>query len=173
MKKYFNGKMCGLALIMTTLIFSFAYSSGKIGGATTVLKGPKNYGDVVVSEIVDVYDGDTFHINIKDWPDIVGKRIGVRVIGIDSPEMHDKDPLIKLNAIKAKEYAHNILTTANEVKLINIKRDKYFRILATVLVDGRDFSKIMLDSGLAKEYDGGTKDQWSEEDISKLEKDKK
>lgn len=141
--------------------------------AIAVQKVPKSYGDVIVTDIVDVYDGDTFHINIKDWPDIVGKRIGVRVIGIDSPEMHDKDPLVKLNAIKAKEYAHNILTTANEVKLVNIKRDKYFRILATVLVDGRDFSKIMLDSGLAKQYDGGTKDEWTEDDIKKLESKEK
>jgi endonuclease YncB( thermonuclease family) len=41
-------------------------------------------------EIVSVYDGDTIFVNVSDWPDIIGKRIGVRLRGIDCPEIDDE-----------------------------------------------------------------------------------
>lgn len=118
------------------------------------------YHDSVECELVSIYDGDTFKVNIKGWPDIIGKNIGVRVLGIDTPEIHDKNLEVKTKALRAKEFAHNILTTTNIIRLRNLQRDKYFRILAEVDCDGINFSKKMLDSGLAKEYNGGTKDEW-------------
>lgn len=141
--------------------------------AISISAAPKEYGEVVVTELVNVYDGDTFHVNIKGWPEVCGKNIGVRILGIDTPEMHDKDPAVKATAIKAKAYARQLLEGAKEIRLTNLKRDKYFRLLANVKLDGHDFSKLMLDSGLAKQYDGGTKDEWTEDDIKNLEKQEK
>jgi len=152
------------------IFYSFMAVCIVIFTSITVIKAsPKTYGEVIVSKIVNVYDGDTFHADIDGWPDICGKNIGIRVSGIDTPEMHDKDELVKLRAIKAKSYARNILETANEIKLVNMKRDKYFRINAEVKVDGHDFSQMMLDSGFAKKYDGGTKEEFTAEEINKIE----
>jgi micrococcal nuclease len=156
---------------MKTLMIPFAIFATPFAAialiAISISAAPKEYGEVVVTEIVNVYDGDTFHVNIKGWPDVCGKNIGVRILGIDTPEMHDKDPAVKATAIKAKAYARQLLEGAKEIRLTNLKRDKYFRLLANVKLDGHDFSKLMLDSGLAKEYDGGTKDEWTEDDIKK------
>lgn len=33
-----------------------------------------------------INDGDTFHVNIEEWPDIIGKNIGIRINGIDAPD---------------------------------------------------------------------------------------
>ena len=44
------------------------------------------FGDVILSEVTSVYDGDTFRGNIKEWPGIIGYRIGIRIAGIDCPD---------------------------------------------------------------------------------------
>lgn len=63
-----------------------------------------------------------------------------------------------------------MLTKAKQIKLKNIGRDKYFRILAEVWADDVSLSKAMLDAGLAKPYDGGTKEVWLEEDVKEDDK---
>ncbi len=40
---------------------------------------PKTFGNVTVDEVVSIYDADTFKVNIKGWPDIVGHRISIRL----------------------------------------------------------------------------------------------
>ena len=45
------------------------------------------YGSVIVSEITSIYDADTFRVNIKDYPSIVGERVPIRILGIDAPEI--------------------------------------------------------------------------------------
>lgn len=132
---------------------------------TSSYSKPTEYGDVLVSKLVDVHDGDTFFIEQPNWPPIIGHHIGVRVLGIDTPELHDKDLQVKAAAIKARAYARKVLESAKEIRLLNLKRDKYFRILADVSVDGKDFGKMMLDGGFAKKYDGGTKDVFTPEDV--------
>ncbi len=118
------------------------------------------YGDCLVSRIVNVYDGDTFRCDIDEMPHIIGKNISVRVRGIDTPEMNDKNPYTKARAIDAREFAKRKLMTAEKVELRNLDRDKYFRILADVYADGQSLAKMLLEAGLANEYDGGTKEQW-------------
>jgi endonuclease YncB( thermonuclease family) len=47
------------------------------------------------------------------------------------------------------------------VDLIEPRRDKYFRLLAHIVVDGRDLSEILKAGGLAMPYAGGRKaSQW-------------
>lgn len=120
----------------------------------------QSYGDVTITEILSIYDGDTFRCNIKDYPPIIGYHIPVRIYGIDTPELRDKDPKIKALAQKAKQYTVQRLREGKVIILKDIRRDKYFRILATVLVDGKDLGKELIEQGLAKAYDGGTKEKW-------------
>ena len=118
------------------------------------------YGDCVVSEVVSVYDGDTFRCNIDGLSEIIGKNISVRIRGIDTPEMTDKNPYIKAKAIDARDFTKRKLLSAEVVELKNVDRDKYFRILADVYVDGENLSELLLKAALAQEYDGGKKTSW-------------
>ncbi|MEO1859542.1 MAG: hypothetical protein ABGZ19_06585 [Verrucomicrobiales bacterium] len=48
------------------------------------------YGNATVSEVRTIYDADTFRVTINGWPDIIGKGIPIRVLGVDAPEMRGK-----------------------------------------------------------------------------------
>ncbi len=117
----------------------------------------KTYGAVVVSEVTSIYDGDTFRANIKAYPDIIGYRIGVRVNGIDTPEMRGKCDQEKQLARKAKQFTVSQLRGAKKVELRNMKRGKYFRIVADVYVDDKNLAEMLIEEGLAVTYDGGHK----------------
>jgi endonuclease YncB( thermonuclease family) len=46
------------------------------------------------------------------------------------------------------------------IKLTNLQRGKYFRVVANVVVDGVSLERELLDNKLAYRYDGGTKLSW-------------
>ena len=137
-----------------------------IGACVAYAKTQQGYGCVFVDKIVRIYDGDTFYVNINQWPKILGKNIGIRVNGIDTPEMRGSSPEVKNLALQAKTLVYESLTTADVVVLKNIKRGKYFRVVADVEFDGRDLAQELINAGLAKRYDGGTKSEWTIEDIN-------
>ena len=98
-----------------------------------------------VKKVERVYDGDTFFAYVKGHNPIDKKPVGIRLRGIDTPEMKDKNPKIKKKAIKAKEIAIEELENARTVHLYNVNtKDKYGRLLATVFCDRRDLAKILL-----------------------------
>jgi len=127
---------------------------------SSIFASDKTYGNVVVSRIISVYDGDTFKVDIDEWPDIIGSAISVRIYGIDTPELKDKRPQIKKLARKARTVTKYYLTHARRVELRNIRRGKYFRIVAEVYVDGKNLAQILIEQGLAKPYYGGKKEKW-------------
>ena len=114
-----------------------------------------------VKKIERVYDGDTFFAHIKGHDSIDDKALGIRIRGIDTPEMKDKNPKVKKKAQKAKELAMQELENARTIHLYNVNtKDKYGRLLATVFCDRRDLAKILIEKRLAKAYDGGKKSEW-------------
>lgn len=128
--------------------------------ATSALAAPKIYGDAVVAEVTSIYDGDTFKCNITGYPAISGERIGIRINGIDTPEMRDNRPAVKALARKAKQFTVQRLREGRQVVLRNMRRGKYFRIVADVYVDGSSLGEELITAGLAKPYDGGRKPKW-------------
>ncbi len=110
-------------------------------------------------EYVKNYDSDTITVNIKNVPALIGKKISVRVKGIDSPEIKGKLPCEKESARTAKQLVENLLKRAKRIDLTNIDRDKYFRILAEVKIDGQDLAQTLLKNNLAYNYNGGTKEK--------------
>jgi endonuclease YncB( thermonuclease family) len=120
----------------------------------------KNFGSTRISEVISIYDGDTFRANIKDYPDIIGYHISIRINGIDTPELRGKCIKEKQLARKAKQTTVQLLRTAKIIKLHNMKRGKYFRIIADIEIDGKSLGKILLDKKLAVPYNGGTKINW-------------
>jgi len=118
------------------------------------------YGTVTVSKVISVYDGDTFRVNIDSLPAIVGKNIAIRVNGVDTPEIRGKCQYEKNLALKARDFVRGKLANAKEIKLTNLQRGKYFRVVANVLVDGVSLEQELLDNELAYRYDGGKKLSW-------------
>ena len=51
----------------------------------------------------------------------------------------------------------DILKEAETITLRNMKRGKYFRIAADVIVDGESLADILIEAGMAIKYNGGKK----------------
>lgn len=103
-----------------------------------------------------------------------GERIGIRIVGIDTAELKDKRPEIKRLARAAKQYTVERLREGKKIELRNIKRGKYFRIVAGVYVDGNSLAEELIKAGLAKPYDGGKKPKWLEvSHVLKLSQDRR
>jgi endonuclease YncB( thermonuclease family) len=126
--------------------------------ATSLLSAKKEYGNIVVDNIVSVYDGDTIKVNIKSYPPIVGQKISIRISGIDTPEIRAKCYKEKKLAIKARELVKSILlNSTSTIELRNIKRGKYFRLVADVYIDGKSVADTLITNNLAVRYYGGKK----------------
>ena len=139
-----------MKLLFSTLLLTFA----------SAIQAAPQYGTVTVSKVISVYDGDTFRVNIDSLPPIVGKNIPIRVNGVDTPEIRGKCQYEKNLALKARDFVRGKLANAKEIKLTNLQRGKYFRVVANVLVDGVSLEQELLDNELAYEYSGGKKLNW-------------
>lgn len=147
------------------LIFAGILVAGVVWAAIPPSKS-QEFITLTPSSIERVYDGDTFYINLPDLPDVFGKRLGVRIVGIDTPEMRSKckTRVQKANekklALDAKDSLTSKLQNAKVIELTDLQRDKYFRLLAEVKVDGNNVSEALIAEGYAVAYDGGTKAGW-------------
>ncbi len=105
------------------------------------------------------YDGDTILTQFKPVPEL--PRVSLRINGIDTPEIRGKCETEKKQAILARDTLNHEIQ-GKMIKVEPLKWDKYGgRIVANVtLPDGRDVSQMMLDLGLARPYNGGTKTSW-------------
>jgi endonuclease YncB( thermonuclease family) len=103
-----------------------------------------------------VYDGDTVIVTLPGVTPFFGKNIGVRLRGIDAPEISAKGCERQL-ALRSRDRVKSLLAGAKKVDLLEVGKDKYFRILADVQADGKSVSRILLQENLARPYDGGTK----------------
>ena len=117
----------------------------------------RDFGAVRIDEVTSVYDGDTFRATVKAWHPLIGERIGIRISGIDTPEMRGKCEAEKALARRAKQFTVAMLRAAKVIELRHMKRGKYFRIVADVYADGRSVGASLVEKGLAVPYDGGTK----------------
>lgn len=131
-----------------------------MGASLAVQAGQPTYGDVKVSRVTTIYDGDTFTGTIDSWPGIAGKNIGIRISGIDTPEMRGKCKREIELARMAKKKTALMIRSAKTIELRQMRRDKYFRIDAEVFADGRSIGQALISAGLAVPYHGDKKATW-------------
>ena len=105
------------------------------------------------------YDGDTFTVTIPNIHPLIGKKVNIRVAGVDTPEIRTKNACEKRKGRRAKRLVENLLSRASRIDLTNIERDKYFRIVADVSIDGASLKSYILKNNLGVSYDGGAKSQ--------------
>lgn len=129
------------------------------------LEAQNNYSDytqlkiLTNVQVIRVYDGDTFFVNIPYLHWLIGSNISVRIRGIDTAEMRGGTAETKRQAQKSKDALIKLFENRN-ITLYNLNRDKYFRILADVKADNIEVKEYMIKNGFAKEYDGGKKSSW-------------
>lgn len=119
-----------------------------------------NYGNVTITDVTSIYDGDTLRVTIDGWPAVIGHRISVRVKGIDTPELKGKCEQEKAMARQAKQATVAMVRAGRVIELRNLQRDKYFRLLADVYVDGKSLGTTLTRQGLARPYNGAKKSSW-------------
>lgn len=118
----------------------------------------------LIGKVLRVYDGDTIFVTLANVHPVFGSNLGIRLNSIDTPELDGNCAQEKDLAKKAKERVAALLPAGTEVKLVNLKRDKYFRILADVYThEIISVNNTLLMEKLAQPYTGGIKINWCEE----------
>ena len=112
-------------------------------------------------QIVDVYDGDTFKIDLPSMHPLFGDDLSIRLFGVDTPEMKGTSDEVKALAMQAQELTEKALKGASKIELWNPQRGKYFRVVSEVWIDGESLAEMLKAKGLAKDYDGeGARPAW-------------
>lgn len=104
---------------------------------------------VLVSRVVSCFDGDTFRVDVDTWPQLFGRKIPVRIRGINCPEKRRFNNEVPADALKAMEFTKTALLNGKRILLLNVTRGKYFRLIADVEIDGHDLASDLLSNGLA------------------------
>ncbi len=122
--------------------------------ANNQIETPKELQNV---EVVSIYDGDTFKINLNCNLQVFCEKVNVRVRGVDTPEIKGKTEREKELAKKAKAFTQDFLKK-KPISLSNCGRDKYFRLLCNVTnATGQDLAQSLINADLGYSYQGGTK----------------
>jgi len=108
-----------------------------------------------------VVDGDTFNAiaHVDDGTDV---DVRVRLINVDTPEMHGECEYEIAKANAARERLMQLVPRGTVVELKNIKDDKYVgRIDANaILPDGRDIGRVLINEKYGRTYSGGKRKSW-------------
>ena len=84
--------------------------------------------------------------------------MSVRILGIDTPEIRADCESEKNWPSKQESLLISYLVQQKKIEFANLKWDKYGgRVLVDVYLDGKSYKDEIINSGLAKPYDGGTK----------------
>ncbi|MGO1121263.1 thermonuclease family protein [Rhodovibrionaceae bacterium A322] len=108
------------------------------------------------------YDGDTVYISMPGLPAPLA-AMSVRLIGLDTPEKgrRAKCEAEKLKAEKARQFLETHLREAETYAFCAPRWGKYAgRVLADLEVDGKSATRLLIDAGLARPYDGGKRQGW-------------
>ena len=148
-----------LLLIGLSIVGLINLIPGDEGGATA--SSNENLFILSPDQVVDVYDGDTFKIDLPSMHPIFGKDLSIRLFGVDTPEMRGTTDEVKVLAIQAQQLTEKALKGASKIKLRNPQRGKYFRIISEVWIDGKSLADTLKAQGLAKDYNGeGARPEW-------------
>lgn len=124
------------------------------GFARDTLPGP------IPAMVTEVIDGDTLAVRAVIW---LGQEVEtrVRLTGVDTPERRGKCAREKAMAEQARVLVTRLVAD-DRVRLHDIQADKYGnRVRARVVAgDGTDIAGHLIAAGLARPYDGGTRQPW-------------
>lgn len=110
---------------------------------------------VITGLVTEVYDGDTFYIDVPFIHPVFGERLPIRIKGIDTPELRSRctEPYMKAvehtMALEAKRVLEDTLYSKhNIITLTDIERGSFFRVVATVNINGVPYQDTLPDGFL-------------------------
>lgn len=119
----------------------------------------KDFGTYPIQKgnILEVYDGDTIYITDKTCPPVFCEKIGVRVYGIDTPEMHSKCPKEHDLAVQAKGVMSDAIANSKKIELRHATHEKFGRLMGQLYIDDQNIGDILVQKKLAVPYFGEKK----------------
>ena len=129
--------------------------------ATAPVTSDENLFILSPDQLVDVYDGYNFKIDLPNMHPLFGDVIPIRLFGVDTPEIRGTTDEVKALAMQDQQVTEKALKGATKIELRNPQRGKYFRIISEVWIDGESLAEMLKAKGLAKDYDGeGARPEW-------------
>ncbi len=106
--------------------------------------------------VTSVVDGDTVRVYCP------GRGFdSARLTGFDTPEVFSpRCPGEWWAGTRASWALQRRIWAADEVKIVFHGRDRYDRRLAALFLDGAAVSRLMIEAGHARPYDGGRREGW-------------
>ncbi len=128
-------------------------------------------------KILRVVDGDTVDIDIDLGFGIWMHKERVRMMGIDTPESRTRDKVEKAFGLASKAKLKELLPIGSiQVLKTEIdksgedKKGKFGRILGDFLLDGQRATDILIETGHAVAYFGGSKEEIQMKHMANREK---
>ena len=114
--------------------------------------------------MIRVIDGDTLEVKAQIWPGLTVET-GVRLAGLDAPELRGQCEREKALARKAKARVEELLKPGSRVRLSKIREGKFAgRVVAVVsfqyLYAQEALATVLIGEGLARRYKGGRRKGW-------------
>lgn len=117
-------------------------------------------------KVEEIRDGDTFVVNWETIPFNMNK-IGIRIKGIDTAEIHTKCAKEKSFGMEAKAFLSYWINQKNVI-ISNCEPDKFGgRWLCDVEYNGQDIAAAMITNGFARPYNGEKKIPWCKDETIK------
>ena len=114
---------------------------------------------VVVKKIID---GDTFvgDVILADGIEVVS--VAVRVLNVDTPEIHGECEDEIRRALYAKQRLGELIPEGTTIEIKNIKNDKYAGRIDANVCDGagRDVGLVLVKEKVGRSYSGGKRQPW-------------
>jgi len=109
--------------------------------------------DPVISKVVEVTHGDKFIVNIAEPHELAGNDIKVNLRDIDAPDATRSCPKQLELGIKVRDYVSKKLENASSITLVNFRKTNT-KIIAHLIVDGKDLGDELVEMGYASEEYG-------------------
>jgi len=146
-----------ILILLTSLLF--------VGSAYA----EETYGDLTISRLVRVIDGDTFVVDVEGLHRIIGKEVKIRIRDVDTPEIRNNRNKNKICdrehelGMSAKAFVEERLKKATKIELLDVSRGTFFRIVADVIYDGKSIAPEIIQAGHGVVYQQKKKKDWCAE----------
>lgn len=117
---------------------------------------------------VHVIDGDSLRLTL-DLGMRVSMETDVRLLGVDTPELHGSTALEREAAQLVRRWIWDRLEKDPIALVESHEMDKYGRLLADIkLESSRYLNSMLLDRGFARPYGGEKKEPWTEAQLQAI-----
>jgi|TARA_R110002020_G_scaffold239877_3_gene452426 micrococcal nuclease len=112
-----------------------------------------------------IVDADTLDCDIDLGFGVIYAKQRIRFEGIDTPESRTRNKAEKALGLAAKARTKELIPKKFVMQTIKDDKGKFGRILGRPFTeDGQDVCQLLIQEGHAREYYGGTKIPWVEEE---------